>query len=219
MFDFFRKPNKRESENVQEQSVPRRAPQKPTPLWLMILNMVLPTVCVLAYLCCGLIADIWHPTWLIFFALPVYYSVGEAIKRRSPECFAYPFIAVAAYLLAGFLGGNVCWTSCVVILLTIPLYYILCAAVKKRRIKLIVDIIVPILCIAAYLSVGFLVGIWHPTWVIFFIVPLYYQTEAAVVKYKKQQQSGAYGEEEVHDKSRVESMSQEEYNRRRNDRY
>lgn len=44
--------------------------------------------------------------------------------------------------------------------------------VRKRRISSKLTAVTPLLCVVTYLAIGFLKGIWHPTWVIFLLIPI-----------------------------------------------
>jgi len=188
--------------------------KKPTPFWLVFINTLLPTACAIAYVCIGLFAKIWHPTWLIFFLVPLYYSLYETIEKKNMYYFGFPILAIGVYLLLGFINKTY-FSTCWVILFSIPLYYLICLAVKKKNVLWFFNCIVPSLCIAGYLLLGFLGGWWHPGWVIFFAIPVYYQTVSAVKKYKEEKKRYDYSEAARNDRSRVETMTAEEYEEHR----
>lgn len=62
----------------------------------------------------GAIFQIWHPGWILFLLIPIYY-VGLY--------GGYPILMVFCYLLAGF--GFGWWHPAWVLFLTIPLFYLL----------------------------------------------------------------------------------------------
>lgn len=43
---------------------------------------------------------------------------------------------------------------------------------KRHHIKGKIIAVTPLLCITAYLTIGFVLNIWSPSWVIFFLIPL-----------------------------------------------
>lgn len=45
--------------------------------WRRRLTAAYPIFCVLIYLVCGTIFGSWHPTWLIFLTIPLFYTVGR----------------------------------------------------------------------------------------------------------------------------------------------
>lgn len=85
---------------------------------------------VIAYILLGALLDLWHPGWIVFFAIPVLPSLSDAIVKRNPSHFAYPVFVVAVYLLLGCLYGW--WHPGWVIFLTIPVYYVIADACKKK---------------------------------------------------------------------------------------
>lgn len=40
-----------------------------------------PLVAVLIYMAIGLLGEIWHPTWLIFITIPLYYMIADVVDR------------------------------------------------------------------------------------------------------------------------------------------
>ena len=104
--DFLFTASKQTTEKDEEPvySVTPTPPKAPTPLWLVLTNTLLPTLCAVAYVVVGLVSHIWHPTWLMFFLIPIYYSLFECIEKKNMNYFAYPVLAVGVYLLLGFLN-------------------------------------------------------------------------------------------------------------------
>ncbi len=76
-----------------------------------------------AYIVIGCAYRAWHPGWLLFLLVPIWYSLVEAIERRNAHCFAYPVLATLVYLCLGFFGSA--WHPAWVVYLTVPLYYAL----------------------------------------------------------------------------------------------
>lgn len=76
---------------------------------------------VLLYLLAGFLFDAWHPLWMLFLLIPLWYSLIEAVQRRNPHLFAYPVLAALLFLCLGFFFGA--WHPGWVVFLTVPLYY------------------------------------------------------------------------------------------------
>ncbi|MGN0172374.1 MAG: helix-turn-helix transcriptional regulator [Acutalibacteraceae bacterium] len=75
-----------------------------------------------AFLLLGLMEGWWHPAWLLFLTIPLYYSVIEAVQKRRIHYFCYPVFAVLLHLsLICFVPDT--WTWSWVIYLTVPLFY------------------------------------------------------------------------------------------------
>ena len=104
----------------------------------------------------------------------------ERKNRMSPWlAVPYPIIALIAYLLFGYF--NVCggWAFGWIVFLTIPVYYSLVDAIRKRNASLFAY---PVFAVVVFLIMGFVWGLWHPGWVIFLTVPIYYTIVNALKK-------------------------------------
>lgn len=76
---------------------------------------------VIAYLLMGFIGHWWHPGWLVFCSIPLYYAFIGGNGRDWEG--AFPVLIVLIYLLLGFFGHW--WHPGWLIFLLIPLYYLL----------------------------------------------------------------------------------------------
>ena len=85
---------------------------------------------IIAYLVMGCVWDLWHPAWIVFFAIPLFPTIPAAIKEKDPNVFCFPVLVTAVYLLGGFLWGL--WHPLWVIFLAIPLYYIIADFIKRK---------------------------------------------------------------------------------------
>ena len=93
-------------------------------------------------------------------------------KKRKLNWHAFPIalLVVVAYLLMGFLGSL--WHPGWIIFLAIPLYHWIVRMVQDKKYSGLPTTISVIVSVAAYLLMGFLGGLWHPGWVVFFLVPV-----------------------------------------------
>lgn len=73
------------------------------------------------YILISVFFNLWHPGWLLFLLIPIWYSLVEAIHKKNANVFAYPVLAVLVYLVLGFYVNA--WHPGWVIFLTIPIYY------------------------------------------------------------------------------------------------
>lgn len=80
------------------------------------------------YIVIGCIWNAWHPGWLLFLLIPLWYSLIEAIEKKSANHFAYPVLATLVFLYIGFFGGL--WHPGWAVFLTIPLYYSLVSYIR-----------------------------------------------------------------------------------------
>lgn len=92
------------------------------PVFMVILSI---------YLAIGCIWGVWHPGWLLFFLVPIWYSLIEAIERKDACCFAYPVLMVLIFLMLGIF--KYAWHPGWVVFLTIPLYYSLISYFRTSR--------------------------------------------------------------------------------------
>ncbi len=76
---------------------------------------------VILFFAFGLFLEAWHPAWLVFLTIPIYYSAVDAAVKKNAYLFAYPVLAVLIYLVAGFFFAA--WHPMWIVFLTIPLYY------------------------------------------------------------------------------------------------
>ena len=93
-----------------------------------------PIIAAIAYLSIGFLADIWHPTWLVFLTVPIYYMMVTVTKaktfKKKAYVFPYPIVIVILYLALGFDYGV--WHPSWLLFLTIPIYYMTIAWLGKR---------------------------------------------------------------------------------------
>ncbi len=74
-----------------------------------------------AYFLLGFFYGLWHPGWLVFLLIPIWYSFVEAVYKKNAHVFAYPVLTTLVFLMIGFFWGY--WHPGWVVFLTIPIYY------------------------------------------------------------------------------------------------
>lgn len=126
-----------------------------------LLDKTFPIIITFAFLCtCGI--GLAHPGWTLFLLIPLYYTGKEAFRKRNPLIFCYPVLCAFVYF---FIGGALDvlsnWLSGIwydlmwLLFLTIPLYYTLFPAIKKRNPLIFCY---PVLAVIVYLGFGILFG-------------------------------------------------------------
>ena len=80
---------------------------------------------IIGYLAIGFSIKLWHPTWLVFLAIPAYYITALAFLQKTEKKM----------------------------LLTLPVY---------------------LYAVIIFLILGLLFNLWHPAWLVFLCIPLYY---------------------------------------------
>lgn len=121
------------------------------------------------YIILSAVLDLWHPLWMIFLFIPLFYSLKDAIQFKNPHRFAYPLLCIIIFLGMGFFWNL--WYPGWLVFLTIPLYYSLFISIKRRRPQLFAY---PILAVLIYLILGLEWNLWHPGWAVFITIPVYY---------------------------------------------
>ena len=94
-----------------------------------------PIAVVVIYLVLGFVFDLWHPGWLVFFVIPIFYefvAMAEAKGARS-KANLFPMA---------------------------------------------------LFCVVTFLLLGFLRDLWHPTWIVFLLIPIYHAVVSAALKDK-----------------------------------
>ncbi len=74
-----------------------------------------------AFFTSGAFLNLWHPMWMLFLTIPLYYTTIAAVKHRNANIFCYPVFVTLMYLIAGFLLNL--WHPGWLSFLTIPVYY------------------------------------------------------------------------------------------------
>ena len=88
-----------------------------------------PLLCLVAFLVLGIVLKAWGTAWIVFLLVPIYYSLGAAIRKHDARAFAFPVLVVAVYLLMGFFLKL--WHPGWIVFLTIPLYYSIAQACRS----------------------------------------------------------------------------------------
>lgn len=90
-----------------------------------LLKFPLPIIIVILYVAISGIFHIWHPFWLIFMTIPIYYRFAIACKANNDKVFnmllPIPEIVVTVFLAFGFATGL--WAYLWLLFLVIPIYY------------------------------------------------------------------------------------------------
>ena len=94
-----------------------------------------PLIVVGIYLVLGFIFDLWHPGWLVFFVIPIFYefvAMAEARgARKKANLFPMALFCVVTFLLLGFLRDL--WHPTWLVFLLIPIYHSIVSAALKDR--------------------------------------------------------------------------------------
>lgn len=93
-----------------------------------------PIIIVFIYLVLSMIFNMWHPLWMIFLTIPMYYRFTIACKAKNKKVFTLllpvPEMVVTAYLAIGFLTNM--WAYTAVLFLIIPMFYWVVLITKNK---------------------------------------------------------------------------------------
>lgn len=118
-------------------AAPQPAQEKPKSLYGKLgkgmFKFPFPVVVALVYVALGLTVG-WHPAWLLFLLIPIYYHFAGACMTKSQRAFMMaqpvPEILLLLFLLVGFTMQK--WHPAWILFLIIPVYYWLVAAYVKK---------------------------------------------------------------------------------------
>ncbi len=94
-----------------------------------------PIIIALIYVAGSFMFDIWHPLWIIFLTIPIYYRFALACKANNKKVFnlliPVPEIITTVFLMLGFTVGQ--WKYIWILFLLIPIYYWMIIAFTKAE--------------------------------------------------------------------------------------
>ncbi|MCL2200389.1 MAG: helix-turn-helix transcriptional regulator [Oscillospiraceae bacterium] len=100
----------------------------------MLNSIPVPVLISVVYLAIGFFTDVWHPTWLLFLLIPVYYQCVAFVMardlRKKLNCVPVGVFATTWFLLIGFFTGV--WHPTWAVFLLIPLYHSLVNALVRK---------------------------------------------------------------------------------------
>lgn len=115
--------------------------------------------------------------------------------KKKLLAFPFPLVIVIAYVFIGVLSHV--WHPTWLIFLLIPAYYEIVSKLddKKKDESSAYEILkaIPLtsIVIIVYLAIGFILRLWHPTWLLFLLIPLYY---SIIPLFKSDKKSGNSGD-------------------------
>ena len=113
-----------------------------------------PILVVALYLLMGFYLNAWHPGWLMFLTIPMYYTAIEG-DHFNLNKIPYPLLVVPIYLIMGFAWNA--WHPGWLIFLTIPIYY----TVMNKHIQSGLNlIIIALMVMGSFSMLGWVFGSW-----------------------------------------------------------
>lgn len=120
-----------------------------------------PIVVTLVYLLVGTFFDLWHPGWMLFLTVPVYYTALGSDGVFELNRIPYPLLITILYLVIGFAWDW--WHPGWILFLTVPLYYTLAGRLMKTRVN---QAIIGILLLGTLYMIGASIGHWFRFWLV-----------------------------------------------------
>lgn len=91
-----------------------------------------PIIIVILYVAFSMIFKIWHPLWIVFLTIPMYYRFAIACKANNKKVFAL-LLPVPEFIVTVFLSFGVAtgaWGYSCLLFIIIPLYYWIALFIK-----------------------------------------------------------------------------------------
>lgn len=102
--------------------------------------------------------------------------------------FPFPVFVAILYLCLGFFMHL--WGTAWLVFLAIPIYYpIVNWLTGSRRRSFFMAFPFTVVMTAAFLTLGMIWGLWHPAWVLFLFIPLYYPAAKAADRYYRKRRA------------------------------
>lgn len=102
-------------------------------IYKLLMTFPYPIVITGLYLLAGAFLNLWHPAWMIFLTIPLYYTTIEAVKKKDLNIFCFPVLVVFFYLAIGFMFNL--WHPGWISFMSVPFYYWLVNINKNAKIK------------------------------------------------------------------------------------
>ncbi len=158
--------------------------KEPDPIDRVIRYFPYTMICLILFLSVGFgVQNSWRYCWSVFITIPSYYVAIQSVKHKNVVGIVLPIVCVAIYLVLGFtLPGDWGWKLGWMLLFIVPLYTSIQKAVKKRNFFYFSYLT---FIIALYMFMGMCLDMWHPWWIMFLTIPVYYSI-AKIVSHKEE---------------------------------
>lgn len=135
LIDSDKEIDKPKKKNTNKETAAERKPRIHPELSKALFKFPFPFVIIILYLVMSYFTKLWHPMWLIYLFIPIYYHLAGACCTRSKKGFLFalpiPEIIILLYLVLGFLKGV--WGIGAILFLAIPVYYWAVAFYKNKE--------------------------------------------------------------------------------------
>ena len=165
-------------EGKTEQAPPQRNQSRKERLSRLLQQLPVGVIVTLIYLYLGFVQGAWHPWWILFLIIPVYYMVLAAAGTKKSGEVAVGVTAILVTCVFLWLGfSRSLWNPAWTLFLLVPLAGGTVSAIGKRKISAFPY---PILVAMVYLILGAGHSLWHPGWLVFLTIPIFYPVAEAI---------------------------------------
>ena len=137
-----------------------------------------PFIALVGFMILGTYYQLWHPMWALFLIIPAFgfFQSRSAILRLAG---LYTLLSMAAFIAYTIIYDPTHFYA-FFLLVPIPVFGILSGQLTimadfsslQSRVLLIISSLLLLLFTAVYLYLGLTHELWHPTWLIFLLLPL-----------------------------------------------
>ncbi len=120
-----------------------------------------PIIVVSVYMLIGFLFGLWHPGWMLYLTIPVYYTALSPDGGFDLDRIPYPLLVTILYLVAGFAWNF--WHPGWMLFLTIPLYYTAAGRLIRAKAN---QAIIAVMLLGAVYMMGVSLGHWFQLWLV-----------------------------------------------------
>jgi len=135
---------------------------------------VIPFIALFIFLGIGLWLEVWHPTWVIFLLIPAVSILDSRQTYRYLSFVGFILIPIVYVLSYYYFPFSYNWM--LFFLLFFPALYsglinFRINGLRNRKLEIALGSIL-FLTSAIFVIIGVLTDVWHPTWLIFMVIPI-----------------------------------------------
>ncbi|MEA4897335.1 MAG: helix-turn-helix transcriptional regulator [Eubacteriales bacterium] len=120
-----------------------------------------PIIVFSVYMLIGFLFDLWHPGWMLYLTIPVYYTALSPDGGFDLDRIPYPLLVAILYLVVGFAWDF--WHPGWMLFFTIPLYYTAAGRLIRAKAN---QAIIAVMLLGAFYLMGASFGHWFQLWLV-----------------------------------------------------
>ncbi|XMB85993.1 DUF1700 domain-containing protein [Mycoplasmatota bacterium WC44] len=141
---------------------------------ITLLTALSPFITTLIFFTYASITDVWHPTWIVFLFIPLIGILNDENSIKRNVMFLLILLSITGYLLlVGSEYDHYAWLLFMVpVLYGIPAGYIEVGGTGDNDPNEKIMKWTVFTTTIGYFVLGIIFDIWHPTWLIFLLIPI-----------------------------------------------